>query len=224
MVQGKDTKTGRLREIKEMEHAKTTEPHNGEAGGDSKTAANGKGAKVTKRLEVQRAPPGSLQLRPVKRRNLVILDDSEEEDWEDLPRADPLWLETVVHLLLREQATLEEVQSEPLLPSPRPSLQSFPTSQTPVRPSSPSPSSQRSTLPSLLAGDATATRAATQTPLMLEQSTPSAVKMAANVTLLVPQRAWRVAKEAQSDGCHLLACSGRAPRSTCQPSKEQCAI
>jgi hypothetical protein len=79
----------------------------------------------------------------------VFQDDSNGEDWDHLPRADLLWKETAVHSLLREEVAPEEVLGEPLLHSPRPSLQSSPTSQTPVRQSLPNLSSGRTTSPTL---------------------------------------------------------------------------
>jgi phage protein D len=148
-VQGKDTRTGRLWELAEMEHAKATERQSIDEGGGNETTAKGKEPKATKRQEARRAPPGSCKLRPVKRCKVVFQDDSDEEDWDHLPRADSLWKETAVHLPVREEAAPEEVLGEPILHSPRPSLQSSPTSQTQVRQSLPSPSSGHTTSPTL---------------------------------------------------------------------------
>jgi hypothetical protein len=163
-VQGKDTRTGRQRELAEMERAKATERQSSDEGGSSETTVKGKDPKATKRQEARRAPPGSCKLVPVKRRKVVFQDDSDEEDWDHLPCADPLWKETAVHSPVREEAAPEEVLGEPILHSPRPSLQSSPTSQTPVRQSSPSPSSGHTTSPTLPLRDASAAGAATQTP------------------------------------------------------------
>jgi hypothetical protein len=80
-VQGKDTRTGRLRELAEMERAKATERQSSDEGGGNKTTAKGKEPKATKRQEARRAPPGSCKLRPVKQRKVVFQDDLDEEDW-----------------------------------------------------------------------------------------------------------------------------------------------
>jgi hypothetical protein len=180
-VQGKYTRTGRLWELAEMERAKVTERQSSDEAGDSETTAKGKEPKATKRQEARRAPPGSCKLRPVKRRKVVFQDDSDEEDWDHLLHADPLWKETAVHSPVREEAVPEEVLGEPILHSPRPSLQSSPTSQTPVRQSSPSPSSERTTSPTLLPRDAAVAGAATHTPPPLGRSAPSPVKTAADM-------------------------------------------
>jgi hypothetical protein len=79
-VQGKDTRTGRLRELMEMERAKETELQSSDEGGGNETTAKGKEPKATKRQEARRAPPGSCKLRLVKQRKVVLQDDSYEED------------------------------------------------------------------------------------------------------------------------------------------------
>jgi hypothetical protein len=179
-IQGKDTRTGRLRKLAEMECAKATERQSSDERGGSETTTKGKEPKATKRQEARRAPLGSCKLRPVKRRKVVFQDDSDEEDWDHPQRADPLWKETAVHSPVREEATPEELLGEPILHSPRTSLQSSPTSQTPVIQSSPSPPSRCTTSPTLPPRDAAVAGAATQTPPPLGRSAPSPVKTAAD--------------------------------------------
>jgi hypothetical protein len=130
----------------------------------------------------------------VKRRKVVFQDDSDEEDWDHLPRTDLLWKETAVHSPVREEATPEELLGEPILHTPRTSLQSSPTSQTLVRQSSPSPSSGRTTSPTLPSRDAAIAGAATQTPPPLGRSAPSPVKTAADAESVgsgAGSRKWR---------------------------------
>jgi hypothetical protein len=153
---------------------------NSDEGGGNETTTKGKEPKATKRQEARRAPPGSCKLRLVKRRKVVFQDDSDEEDWDHLPRTDPLWKETTAHSPVREEVAPKEVLGEPLLHSPRPSLQSSPTSQMPVCQSLPSPSSGRTTSPTLPPRDATVAGAATQMSPPLGRSAPSPVKMAAD--------------------------------------------
>jgi hypothetical protein len=71
-VQGKDTRTGRLRKLTEMERAKATEWRSSDEGGGIKTTVKGKEPKATKRQEARQAPPGSCKLRLVKRRKVVF--------------------------------------------------------------------------------------------------------------------------------------------------------